>query len=437
MHRVTICTQTNHTKKKVLLMKNMSYHELKTHGGNKFRIRVHGVFDNNGQSLSEDDFVYQRETVTRLFRGDGYVVLSTTGEFGSLQKESRPTEAPVNVLAINTYVPLESFQQIRVVARMRGVQRVVGMPDLHPGEGGPVGIACLSSQLHPELIGGDIGCGMGVWQLGIKHRMAPIDRWAQGLNLEGEYPGDTTPWIQTTHPRGLGTIGMGNHFAELQVVERVHDIDTFQKMELDAECLFLVVHSGSREYGKEVAHRFHGPTKPGDYINLHDQVVKWARVNRELIAHRFMTGIGCQTSHKILDIVHNNVVRHQVNDTKFWLHRKGAVPADKGPVIIPGSRGAMSYLVQPTADFQRLTTCLHSLAHGAGRRWNRQRMLNETIINHKIGNHVVCDNKDLLKEEAPEAYKDIEDVIADLVEHGLVTIIASLRPVLTYKQRGS
>ena len=123
-----------------------------------------------------------------------------------------------------------------------------------------------------------------------------------------------------------------------------------------------------------------------------------------------------------------------------WLHRKGAAPADQGPVVIPGSRGSLSYLVRPKPDNK---TALLSLAHGAGRKWKRSDA--ESRLSHRyrvadlqktdLGGRVICEDKALIYEEAPQAYKDISQVISDLEAFGLIDIIATLKPVITYKTR--
>src|SRR5262245_2903216 len=126
--------------------------------------------------------------------------------------------------------------------------------------------------------------------------------------------------------------------------------------------------------------------------------------------------------------------------SSLWLHRKGAAPSDHGPLVIPGSRGTFSYLVQPTGDGE---SHAWSLAHGAGRKWTRsdsrarvrERFRPMQLVQTGLGSRVICGDRDLLYEEAPPAYKDIEQVIEDLVEAGLIQVIATLRPLLTYKTR--
>nr|WP_268248134.1 RtcB family protein [Paludibacterium paludis] len=109
-------------------------------------------------------------------------------------------------------------------------------------------------------------------------------------------------------------------------------------------------------------------------------------------------------------------------------------------VVIPGSRGDYSYLVEPVAD----EISLFSLAHGAGRKWMRSeckdrlssRYSPQQLKRTAPGSHVVCDDRQLLFEEAPEAYKSIGTVIESLREAGLIHVIARLKPVPTYKPRG-
>jgi release factor H-coupled RctB family protein len=139
----------------------------------------------------------------------------------------------------------------------------------------------------------------------------------------------------------------------------------------------------------------------------------------------------------VLDICHNSVTSYVLNDCTCWLHRKGAAPTDHGPIVIPGSRGDVSFLVQPKPD----AISLHSVAHGAGRKMARGDARGKLEHRYKIndlqqnrwGGRVVCGERQLLWEEAPECYKDVTGVINDLVQANLVEVIAILRPVVTFK----
>ena len=131
---------------------------------------------------------------------------------------------------------------------------------------------------------------------------------------------------------------------------------------------------------------------------------------------------------------------HRSPNETVWLHRKGAVAADGDFVVIPGSRGSLSYLVKPTGDGE---SHAWSLAHGAGRKWARsearlrmrERFSVAELAQTGFGGRVICEERDLLYEEAPAAYKNIEAVVQDLVDAGLVSVIATFRPLLTYKTR--
>ena len=85
----------------------------------------------------------------------------------------------------------------------------------------------------------------------------------------------------------------------------------------------------------------------GVYLDRHNQAVAWAVLNRQIIAKRFLGALGLKGSCK-LDLCHNSVTPFET----AWLHRKGAAPADQGPVVIPGSRGTLSYLVAPKPENQ-------------------------------------------------------------------------------------
>jgi release factor H-coupled RctB family protein len=121
-----------------------------------------------------------------------------------------------------------------------------------------------------------------------------------------------------------------------------------------------------------------------------------------------------------------------------YIHRKGAAPADQGVTVIPGSRGSLTYLVMPTGN---TSVSGYSVAHGAGRKWERKvckgrlesKYTKETIKSNRFKGRIICNDPKLLFEEAPEAYKNVEAVIQSLIELNLITVIATLKPVLTYK----
>jgi release factor H-coupled RctB family protein len=167
--------------------------------------------------------------------------------------------------------------------------------------------------------------------------------------------------------------------------------------------------------------------------------VRWARVNRKRLAERFACALGAEAE-MLWDGCHNCITPQEHEGGTVWVHRKGAVVAEDEVVVIPGSRGSLSYLVKPLGD---AASHAWSLAHGAGRKWARsetrwrmrERFEKEQLIQTALGGRVICGDRDLLFEEAPDAYKNIEAVIGALVEAGLVSVIATFRPLLTYKTK--
>jgi release factor H-coupled RctB family protein len=374
--------------------------------------------------------------------------------------------AQVRVIASDkSWIEGEALRQLEHTAALPGMELVVGLPDLHPGKGNPIGAASFAQGwLYPYLVGGDIGCGMSLWRTDLSRRKAKRDRWAQRLRgLEEPWDGDARQWLDERAVAlpddlpaapdldlygALGTIGGGNHFAELQQIEAIHDAGAAAALGLDPEALVVMVHSGSRGLGQAILrhhvdqHRDGGLAEGSDeaaqYLRWHDAAARWARANRALIAHRMMEGLGAD-GERLLDSHHNTVARASLGGREGWLHRKGAAPADEGLQVIPGSRGALSYVVAPLHDGD---LSARSLAHGAGRKWSRgesrarlQHLRREALVQTELGGVVICEDKALLYEEAPQAYKDITRVIADLVEAGLVRVVATLRPLITYKTR--
>lgn len=353
-----------------------------------------------------------------------------------------------------------------------------------------------SGVIYPMLVGNDIGCGMSLIQTKLrtdKSSDKKITKWCKDLvgidspsNFDKDVILNDIPWasgrIKGLNPNdfcdidlnefnsSLGTIGGGNHFAEFQQIEEIFNQKEFEKANMDQNYLFLLVHSGSRGLGAAILRKHldkfgeqgikDDTDEAKNYLKLHNTGCEWARHNRRLIALRVLERVGgsLEESKCVVDIWHNTVeqitteaftgkdwktVRESNGDSsqneKLWLHRKGAAPSNKGLVVIPGSRGALSYLVKPINP--RMGSAF-SLAHGAGRKWHRSKALESgkarypnpnTLRKTELDGHVVCSDKSLLYEEAPDAYKDIGGVIKDLVDMEYIEVVASFRPILSYK----
>jgi release factor H-coupled RctB family protein len=339
--------------------------------------------------------------------------------------------------------------QLGDVAGWPGMKAVSAFPDLHPGRHGPVGAAFLADRLYPQLVGPDIGCGMSLFRLSIPRRKLRIDKACRRLQIlddpmsedevsnffEAQGIEDSISSLSS-----LGTIGGGNHFCELQEVTSA-DV-SLNPARLAKGDLCLLVHTGSRGHGcgifrslDETWNNGFSPTSPHgrEYLRQHDAAVKWASINRQAVAHRAAIALRA-TATLVVDSVHNSL--SEIDGA--WLHRKGAAAPSQGLAPLAGSRDDHSYLMAVTAGPE----ALWSLSHGAGRKYDRGSMHGrikkvkseiDAQRRNKFGGQVLCNNRDLLIEEAGVAYKSADNVATDLEAFGLARRIAELTPVITFK----
>lgn len=374
----------------------------------------------------------------------------------------RPLSERIHLIASdNVWIEGNAIQQLETTAKLDNIIYASGMPDLHAGRGYPIGAVFFSKdRFYPALIGNDIGCGMNLWQTDIKIAKLHLDKLEKPLSkidspaennwLEKYLPLDFQP---TGYESALGTIGRGNHFAEFQKIDELYQTDDTE-IALSKDCLLLLVHSGSRGLGQSILRQHveqfnhSGLADLTDdathYLVQHNQALNFAALNRQLIARRMLHALRAD-GESILDVHHNLLTQTTINGISGWLHRKGATPADRGFVVIPGSRGDYSYLVKPCmTNNDALFAALYSLPHGAGRKWMRSecktrlksRYTSQQLTKTRFNSRVICRDKQLIFEEAPEAYKSIEAIIETMVGAGLIQLIARLKPVLTYKTAG-
>ena len=291
----------------------------------------------------------------------------------------------------------------------------------------------------------------------------------------------------------LGTIGAGNHFAEIQIVGEVNDgssrrdelappndhsltpEDLARTAPLQPNDVVLLVHSGSRGLGSDILKRYpetleRSSDKAASYLREHDAACDWAVANRDLIALRFIACLEqlnpeesvsemrqAIKERKVVDILHNNMqMVTGKDDSEVWIHRKGAAPTRdprSGQLLpllpLPGSRATPTAILQPrwVDPFTELARDAQSVAHGAGRAMTRARALQSLSSKYKHdpqrllipqqgeGTWVVCEDKQLVWEEAPEAYKVVHAVAADLENAGLVDVLGWCQPRVSYKVR--
>ncbi|MCJ1305722.1 hypothetical protein MMC08_008538 [Hypocenomyce scalaris] len=285
-----------------------------------------------GQELLEESdwkSVLRDDVVLLVSAGEDYVgarkeetPVNDTQE-GNVPSPQGNPDCPVNILAHNAYVDPLSITQIETTARtLPGIIHAVGQPDLHPGTKFPIGAVFVSEGwIHPPLIGGDIGCGMAWYKTTLSRNQVDGDKGrkiAEKLRgLEGAWrtQSDREAWLRDNDgpdqvsnsssageawDASLGTIGAGNHFAELQIIEEAN-LDEIEGLDdqhtLHADDVVLLVHSGSRGYGADILKRYtaDGRTSMYEteaiataYLAKHARACDWARKNRDLIALRFL-----------------------------------------------------------------------------------------------------------------------------------------------------
>ncbi|BAF55910.1 RtcB family protein [Corynebacterium glutamicum] len=347
------------------------------------------------------------------------------------------------------------------------------MPDAHFGLGSSVGtVFGTKGAIIPAAVGVDIGCGM----IGVCTNYTASDLEGRDLVTLRDYierviplsPGNynSTTLKETakvkvaeleelaerdgvdlshspTWKRQLGSLGGGNHFIELCLDE------------LDRVWMFL--HSGSRGVGnkiaqkhikiaqaeckneelpdKDLAYLTEGTEEFESYIKELNWAQRFAFLNREEMMDRFARELGFFVEKQLEEVErinchHNYTVREEHYGETIWLTRKGAVLADEGtPALIPGSMGTASYVVSGKGNAE----ALRSAPHGAGRRMSRnqaKKRFSTADLDSRMAGIVYRPGKEWI-DEIPDAYKDIDQVMADAAD--LVTIRHKLRQIVNVK----
>lgn len=389
----------------------------------------------------------------------------------------------ISIYSWCTNIEDEAIKQADNVANLPFVfHHTALMPDCHQGYGMPIGcVASFKNFLVPNAVGVDIGCGMGAVKTDISfadlnpdliknifttlEKNIPLGFSTHGSNQKWEgfenftcsfksgKPGWYSDKIFERARKSLGTLGGGNHFIELQKDEE--------------DFIWLMLHSGSRNLGKTIAEHYHLKAKkfclknnislPTDelaglasdsnegkaYFRDMNFALDFAAENRKRMMTVFKNiisdFISCNFKEEI-NIHHNYAAPERHFDTDVYVHRKGATSAkinEKG--IIPGSMGTPSYIVQGLGNEDSFMSC----SHGAGRVMGRNqacRMLDKSKCEKSMKgiyhNSFEKITKGRLKgqfdlSEAPQAYKDIDQVI-DL-QKDLVKVLYKLYPVASLK----
>ncbi len=432
-------------------------------------------------------------------------------------------------------------EQVANVAFLPGIQHAsLAMPDIHWGYGFCIGGVCATDPdecgvISPGGVGYDINCGVRLCRTNLFYREVKphlqklIDELFKhvptGVGRSGHYsfkgkdltrllgegagyltsrdlatPGDIEHteaggWLHGADPAAVsdhaknrgeqqcGTLGSGNHFLEVQLVDAIFDEEAASVMGLEKDMICVMIHSGSRGLGYQVCddslmHLRKAPEKYG--IELPDRQLACAPVNspegqhyiaamraaanfawcnrqllmwqaREVFADVFGRTWQSLQMNLIYDVCHNiaKLEEHTVNGVKkkVWVHRKGAtrafppghpeVPAIYRkigqPVIIPGDMGRASWVLvgqQGSMEKSFGTTC-----HGAGRAMSRTQAIKEAagrrIDKELLAKGVIAraQSHKGLAEEQPKAYKNVDDVVDVVHQAGLSKKVARMRPI--------
>ena len=436
----------------------------------------------------------------------------------------------------------QALEQVANVAFLPGIVKYsMAMPDIHWGYGFPIGgVAAMRVEdgvISPGGVGFDINCGTRVLRttlteeevrphlkelvnqifrdipagLGgsglVKVSIKEIEKvmvqgahWALehgyawpedvesvegGGALKGANPDKVSHRAKQRGAPQLGTLGSGNHFLEIQVIDEVFHAEAAKAMGIDGPGQVLAfIHCGSRGLGhqtcqdyldvmEEAARKYRinlpdkqlacapiGSREGQDYLSGMTAAANYDFCNRQLIAHwtreAFQKVLGRDARadlgmEVVYDVAHNiaKIERHRVDGREITVcvHRKGATRAfppghpdvprryqkTGHPVHVPGDMGRYSYICVGTE--QAMSETWGSTCHGAGRTQSRhaaKRMLKGVDIAQRLarqGIYVRAQNRGLLSEEASEAYKDVAEVVDVLHEAGIAHKVVRMRPI--------
>lgn len=435
----------------------------------------------------------------------------------------------------------EALQQLADAAALPGVvEPVVGMPDIHTGFGLPIGgvmaVDAAGGVVSAGAVGMDINCGVRLLRtsleaksldkpllrkllhaivervptgVGKKSRQAALVRnnlkkylvkgvpflieqgfgrpedlecIEEGGAMNGADPAAVSPEAVERGAQ-LSTIGGGNHFIELGLVEKVFDSAAAAKLGLAEGQLSVMIHTGSRGFGHQICTDYTAlmwnaaarlkleiptkglaavPIKSAEgqrYLEAMACAVNFAFCNRQWITHdvrqAFSAVLGGDDRDYdlglVYDVAHNIAKFEELRGKRLLIHRKGATRAlppghpnnpplyrDLGhPALIPGSMGTASYVIVAGPKVEHT---FYSVNHGAGRVLSRgaaRRKIEVEELKKSLGEIMVLGrNYREYLDEAPQAYKDIEAVIDTFTEIGFTRRVVRLQPLAVIKGQG-
>ncbi|MFD5395633.1 RtcB family protein [Streptomyces sp. NPDC127097] len=387
-------------------------------------------------------------------------------------------QVPIRMWTDPATVEDVAMQQLRNVATLPWIKGLAVMPDVHYGKGATVGsVIAMRGAVCPAAVGVDIGCGMSAVRTSLTANDLPGDLSrlrskieqvipvGRGMHDDPVDPGrlhgfPTARWDdfwarfdgvaeavkfrQERATKQMGSLGSGNHFIEFCLD--------------DDGVVWLMLHSGSRNIGKELA-EFHmgqaqklphnqglvdrdlavfiADTPPmAAYRNDLFWAQEYARHNREVMMALFQDVVRKEfkkakvTFDEVISCHHNYVAEERYDGMDLLVTRKGAIRAGSGEYgIIPGSMGTGSYIVKGLGN----AASFNSASHGAGRKMSRnaakKRFSTRDLEEQTRG--VECRKDSGVVDEIPGAYKPIERVIDQ--QRDLVEVVAKLKQVICVK----
>ncbi|GIF78217.1 RtcB family protein [Asanoa siamensis] len=390
------------------------------------------------------------------------------------------TRAPVRVWTDPATIEEQAARQLRNIGTLPWVDGVAVMPDVHYGMGATVGsVIAMRQALAPAAVGVDIGCGMSAVRTNLTdadlpddlgplrraieaaipvgfnahdnpvnpHRLhgLPTAGWSEFWSGFGDLSADVGS-LETRATRQMGTLGGGNHFIEVCV----------EQGGPAAGQVWLMLHSGSRNIGKELAERHiatarklpHNADLPDRDLAVfvagtpemdayrHD--LTWAQqyaarnraVMLALLCRVLRSAVPTARFESPISCHHNYVAEERYGGVDLLVTRKGAIRAGRGDLgIIPGSMGTGSYIVRGLGN----DDAYNSASHGAGRRMSRTQA-KKTFTTADLATQtagVECRKDAGVVDEIPGAYKDLDTVIAE--QSDLVEVVAHLKQVVCVK----
>lgn len=385
---------------------------------------------------------------------------------------------PIRMWADPATVEPVAMQQLRNVSTLPWIEGLAVMPDVHFGKGATVGsVIAMRGAVCPAAVGVDIGCGMSAVKtsltandlpgdlsrlrskieeaipVGFAMHDDPVDpRRLHGLptagwdDFWGRFDGvaEAVKFRQSRAVKQMGSLGGGNHFIEFCLDE--------------TNSVWLMLHSGSRNIGKELAEYHIGEARKLSHNqNLVDRDLavfiadtpqmaayrhdlfwaqEYARHNREIMMALFKDVVRKEFKkakpmfEPVISCHHNYVAEETYEGVDLLVTRKGAIRAGGGEYgIIPGSMGTGSYIVRGLGN----EASFNSASHGAGRRMSRnqakKRFSEQDLAEQTRG--VECRKDRGVVDEIPAAYKPIEQVMEQ--QRDLVEVVAKLKQIVCVK----